>query len=155
MMTRHVLLARPDVDERDLAGANTAHEFVVVDGLQCAARVEKLTRDLLDFGQPRLRQLPQVEKERAHLWVRQSIRDVQAGLLGVDETCASEHLQVVRGRGDALAGLSGERFDGPRALREEVEELEPARDSTWPGRCGRSARRPRLSVTSGAWRHWA
>ena len=34
---------------------------------------------------------------------------------------------MVRGRGHALPGLPRERFDGPRALREEVEQLEPAR----------------------------
>ena len=88
-------------------------------------------------------------KNAAHLWVRQSIRHVQAGLLSLDQTRASEHLQMVRGRRDALAGLVGERFDGPRALRQEVEELETARDWPWPGRCGRSARRPKSSREGG------
>ena len=34
---------------------------------------------------------------------------------------------MVRGRRHALPGLPGERFDGPRPLREEVEQLETAR----------------------------
>ena len=34
---------------------------------------------------------------------------------------------MVRGRGHALPDLSRERFDGPRALREEVKQLEPVR----------------------------
>ena len=61
-MPRHVLLTRPNIDQRDLAATNPPYQFVVVDGLQRAARVEKLVRDLLDFGQPRLRQVPQVEE---------------------------------------------------------------------------------------------
>ena len=123
---RHVLLTRPNVDQRDLAGANPPYQFVVVDRLQRAALVEVLARDLLDFGQPRLRQVPQVEKERAHLAGPPAGTSRRGRPSGVDETCASEDLQMVRGRGHALAGLLGERFDGPRALREEVEELEPA-----------------------------
>ncbi len=124
---RHVLLARADVDERDLAGADTPHEFVVVNRLQRAAFLEVLARHVLDFCQPGLRQASQVEKELAHLRVRQPVRHVQAGLVSLDQTRASEHLQMVRGRRDALAGLVGERFDRPGALGQEVEELETAR----------------------------
>ena len=126
-VSRHVLLTRTDVDERDLAGPDTPHEFVVAHRLQRAALLQVLARDVLDFRQPGLRQASQGEKELADVWVRQPIRHVQAGLLGLDQTRASEHLQMVRGRRDALAGLVGERFDGPRPLRQEVEELEPAR----------------------------
>src|SRR5581483_4472763 len=49
-MPRHVLLTGPNIDQRDLATTNPSYQFVVVDGLQRATRVEKLVRDLLDFG---------------------------------------------------------------------------------------------------------
>jgi len=45
----------------------------------------------------------------------------------LDQTRPSEHLQMVRGRRDALAGLVSERLDGPPSLGQEVEELETAR----------------------------
>ena len=56
---------------------------------------------------------------------------IEACLLGLHKTSAPEHLQVVRRRGDALAELPGERFNGPRSLREEIEEFE----TSWAG-CG-------------------
>ena len=115
-VSRHVLLARADVDERDLAGADAAHELVIVDWLQRAAFLEVLARDVLDFCQPGLSQASKMKKEVTHLWICESIRHVQAGLLGLDETRAPEHLQMVRGRRDALARLLGKRFDGACAL---------------------------------------
>jgi hypothetical protein len=113
---RHVFLTRSNIDQRDLTATNPPYQFVVVDGLERAARVEKLVRELLDFGQPRLREVAQFEEECVYSRVRKSVRDVEARLLGVHETGPSEDLKMVRGRRHALTGLLGERFDGPRAL---------------------------------------
>ena len=51
-VSRHVLLARTDVDERDLTGADTSHELVITDRLQRATFLQVLARHLLDFCQP-------------------------------------------------------------------------------------------------------
>ena len=126
-VSRHVLLTRTDVDERDLTGADTPHELVVANRLKRAAVLQVLARDVLDFCKPGLSQASQGEKELAHSWVRQSIRHVQAGLLSFDQARVSEYLQMVRGRGDAVASLAGERFDRPGSLGQEIEELEAAR----------------------------
>jgi len=123
-MTRNVLLARPDVDHRNLSRANTACELLIVHRFQRAARSEVLTRDVLDFCQTGFRQAPQTQKELAHGGIGESIRDVQARFLTVHQTRSPEHLQMVRGGGHALTGLPGERFDGSRALGKQVEQLE-------------------------------
>jgi hypothetical protein len=130
-VSREVLLTGTDVDEGDLAGADTPHELVVANRLKRTAFFEVLARHLLDLGQPRFRQASQLEKELAHVRVREPVRDVQARLLGLDQMGASEHLQVVRSRRDTLAGLVGERFDRPVSLGQEIEELE----TVW-ARCG-------------------
>jgi hypothetical protein len=71
--------------------------------------------------------LPQFEKEVTHLWGRETVGHVQPGLLAVDKTCTTEHLQMMRGRRDTLTSLLGEGFDRPWPLRQEVEELETVR----------------------------
>jgi hypothetical protein len=68
-----------------------------------------------------------LEEELTDLRVREAVRHVQARLLGLDQTRASQHLQMVRGRRDTLAGLTGEGIHRPWALRQEVEELETVR----------------------------
>jgi hypothetical protein len=95
-VTRHVLLTGSNVNQRDLAGANTADELRVVDGLKGAALFEVLPRDLLNLGESRFRQLPQFEKEGAYLRGRQAVGHVQPGLLGIDQASATKHLQMVR-----------------------------------------------------------
>src|SRR4030095_5534031 len=93
------------------------------------ALLQILARDVLDFCQPCLRQASQLEKELADVRVGEPVGHVQTGLLCLDETHPSEHLQMVRGCRDALARLVGEGFDGPWPLRQEVEKLETA----WAG----------------------
>jgi len=124
---RHVLLARPDIDECDLAGADTPHEFVIAHRLQRTAFFQILARDVLGFCQPGLRQASQLEKQRTDVRVCKPTCHVQARLVCLDQTRASEHLQMVRGRCDTLTGLIGERFDRPGSLGEEIEELETVR----------------------------
>jgi hypothetical protein len=126
-MSRDVLLARPDVDERNFAGADPPHELIVGNRLQRAASFQVLARDVLDFCQARLRQTAQVKKEVAHLWVREPIRHIQTCFVGIDQAGTSKHLEVMGSRCDAPARLPGERFDGAVSLRQEVEELETAR----------------------------
>jgi hypothetical protein len=75
-LTRSTILARANVDERARARAHAAQQVVGANGFHGATLVEVLAGDLLDFGQARLRQGPQVEKEVTHLWVRQAVRHV-------------------------------------------------------------------------------
>jgi hypothetical protein len=124
---RHVLFMRADVNQRDFAGSNTAHEFVVINWFQRAALRQVLAGHLLDFCQPGLCQTSQPKKEFPDVWVSEPVRHVQAGLLSLNQAGASEHLQMVRGRSDALTGLVGERFDRPCALGQEIEEFKAIR----------------------------
>jgi hypothetical protein len=75
---RHVLFTRADVDERDLAGPHTAHEFVVVNRFQGAAFLQIPARHLLDFCQPRLRQASQLKKELTDVRVGEPVGHVHA-----------------------------------------------------------------------------
>jgi hypothetical protein len=126
-VTGHVLLARSHINHCDRSGTHTADEFLVVDGFERAALFEILPRDLLDLCQSRFGQSPQFQKEVAHPRVRETIGPVQPGLFGVDQACATEHLQMMRGRRNTLTHLLGERFDRARPLRQQVEQLKTAR----------------------------
>jgi hypothetical protein len=126
-VTGDVLFARSHVNHGDFASANPPDELLVVDGLERAAPFQVLPRDLLNLGQARFRQLPQFQKEVAHLRVRETVGHVQPGLLAVDKTCTTQHLQMMRGRRDTLTSLLGERFDRAWSLRQEVEQFETAR----------------------------
>jgi hypothetical protein len=101
--------------------------MTVTDSLQSTPLVQVLAADLLDLGETRLRQRSQLQEERADQRVRQSVGHMQTGLLGFDQAGAAQDLEVVRRIGDALANLRGQRVDGARPLRQEIEELEPAR----------------------------
>lgn len=120
-----VFLARTDVDERDLARPHAAHELFVADRLQRLALIEIEAGGVLNFGESGFGEAAKLQQEPADQRVGQAAGHVEAGLLGIDEPCAPQDLQVMRCGRDAAAGLAGEGFHRPGPLREQVEQLEP------------------------------
>ena len=88
-------------------------------------------RELLDFGQPRLRELAQFEEERVDSRVRQSVRDVEAGLLRIGRA-RQDHVGAVRAGITVAADINGERaiadLCGVEFVRAKQEELQQILD---------------------------
>ena len=90
-----VLLAGTYVDEGYLTLSHPPKKLFTAHRFHSAALFEKLPRDLLDFREPGFGQPAQRMEEAADVLIRETVLDVQALLLGVDEACGPEDLKVL------------------------------------------------------------
>jgi hypothetical protein len=92
-----VLLEGPDVEHRHLSGLHALQQTPVVDGLQAAPPLDEGPRDLLNLGEPRLRQPPQGAVEAVDRGIREAVGHEHAVFLCIHEAGPAKNLEVLRG----------------------------------------------------------
>ena len=95
-----VLLDRANVEDRSLAGPDTAYQFFAAHLFEHAPLLHERTCHTLDFREARRRQLTQRDKEAAYLLVGGTIFNVQTFLCCGDQSGRTQHLEMLRGVGD-------------------------------------------------------
>ena len=94
------LLARADVDQRRVAGAQAFLQLGGADGQRRSAILEKIFQGPVEFEDPPARGASDVVHQGDDGLVGQAVTGVGALALPLDEALASQDLQVVRDVGD-------------------------------------------------------
>ena len=119
------LLWRPHVDEHDVAARQPFAQLLAADRLDVVAEV--VVGGALDLRQPRGRGVAQGQPEAQRLLAGERVADARAFALARDHAGRVQRLQVLGGVRRRLAARARQLLDGARRLREQVEQLEPAR----------------------------
>jgi hypothetical protein len=120
-----VLLAGADVDEHDVAAAQTLDELVAADLLDVLAQV--LAGCPFHLGEPCDGGVPQRQPDGQRLGAGEGVADARALARARDHAGRVQRLEMLGGVRRRLFARSGELVDRARCLGEQVEQLKAAR----------------------------
>ena len=120
-----VLLAGAHVHEHDVAPREPGAELRAADALDVLAEV--VAGGALDLGQPCAGSVAQRQPQTEHFIARDGVADTRALALARHHAGGVQRLEVLRAVGARLAARPGQLLDRTWRLREQVEQLQPAR----------------------------
>lgn len=119
------LLGRADVQNRDIVLAHQAPQFLERHRFQLVVAVNAQANNLLDLSEPGVAERLERAEETKDIIIRQAVIHVSSIATRLDEARLPKDAQMRAGVLDRRRDLRGERFDGPLALTEQVEQLDP------------------------------
>jgi hypothetical protein len=119
------LLGGPDVDEHHVAVGHTGEQLVAADRLDLVP--EEVARGSLHLRQLRCRHLAQGEPEGEHVVTGQRVAHAQAVTSARHQTGGVQRLEVLGGVRARLTARGCELVNAPRALRQQVDQLQAPR----------------------------
>src|SRR5262245_13391849 len=122
-VTGPVLGPRPHVEEDHVAAGEALLELVGRELLDFAAVSQILVGEDADLGDMAGCDVADRRPQVADPVTREPVVDTGAIAAGAHDPAAGQHLEVLRGVGDALPDLAGELFYRPLALSEHVDDL--------------------------------
>ncbi len=89
-----VLLGRPDVDHGDAAASHALEQLLAIHCLEAVPPLQEAAHDLIDVGEPLLREDAHVAEEGADRWIGDPADHALAVLAALDQAGAAQDLQV-------------------------------------------------------------
>ena len=125
-MAKRELILGPHVEQRNEVVPQSRDQIVTRDGLKRITGLEVIGHNTTDLGDIPFTDAPQRFDQCDYFGIAgETIEDVFAATLGLDETRAPQDLQVPRRVGERQMCPSRQLLDGANPLRKVLQELKP------------------------------
>jgi hypothetical protein len=109
--------SRPNVKKQSVPASDKSRYVAALQCVSILSTWQELTRNSLDFGQPRFSDTPESQPEIHDRRVRQAVHDHIAAALRLHEVGGAQYLEVLRDIRERHPGLLSQGVNVPWRLR--------------------------------------